>query len=162
MRIAGGITLQWEYERCSTEDGRWIRIESCMLEVKSLVVFADWRSNIVTVFCYVLELKFWVVRNDLLCWAESCSAVMIYSKTPKLQWLPAYKAADSTSLQTVRGWGVHRKHSDQSAQLTSESLTYHGNVLCRQYFQIHCTLHRWVCTYCLCHGYHYIAWPVFC
>lgn len=38
-----------------------------MLEGKSLVVFADWRSNIVTVFCYVLELKFWVVRNDLLC-----------------------------------------------------------------------------------------------
>lgn len=29
-----------------------------MLEVKSLVVFADWKSSIVTVFCYVLELKF--------------------------------------------------------------------------------------------------------
>lgn len=161
MRTAGGTTLQWKYGHCSTVDERRIRIESCMLEVKSLVVIADWKSNIGTAFCYVLELKLWVVRNDLLCWVESCRAVMIYSKTLKPEWLPCFKAADTTSVRTLRGWGVHRKHSDQPAQLAFcrvphvlVFLMYHGNLLCRQYFQIHCRLHRWVCTYCLCHGYH--------
>lgn len=52
----GERTLQQKCEHCSTGDERLLIIESHMLEVKNLIALADLRSNIVPVFCYVLEL----------------------------------------------------------------------------------------------------------
>lgn len=40
-----------------------------------LVVLVDLKSNILTVFCYMLETKFGVLSNNLLCWLGSCDAV---------------------------------------------------------------------------------------
>lgn len=83
---------------------------SCTL--KHLVVLADLKLNILTVFCYVLEIWFWVVSNNLLCWLESCDADC------KSQWLtlnlkirmsfPCYKAVDAVSLWIVRRWKIHK------------------------------------------------------